>query len=163
MKELEKTVRLCMAQLRSIGIQCGTVRCWKINTRAKNRWGQCKCAAPGIYEISIAACLLEDAAPEQALRDTVVHELLHTVPGCMNHGKAWKQLAAQVNRSLPGYRIRRLTPREEKGAAQIPASPYLLECTGCGLQIPRQRMCKAVQEPGRYRCGKCGSPLVRKR
>ena len=55
MKDLEMLASECEADLSSINIQPGEVNQWLINTRAKNRWGQCKRCLPGIFDISISA------------------------------------------------------------------------------------------------------------
>ena len=82
MKDLEMLASECEADLSSINIQPGEVNQWLINTRAKNRWGQCKRCLPGIFDISISARLLQDSVSDQAAKNTIMHELLHTVKGC---------------------------------------------------------------------------------
>ena len=115
MKDLEMLASECEADLSSINIQPGEVSQWLINTRAKNRWGQCKRCLPGIFDISISARLLQDSVSDQAAKNTIMHELLHTVKGCYGHKGKWKDLALTVNRLLPQYTIKRTTSAEEKG------------------------------------------------
>ena len=79
MKNLQNLAAASEADLRSIGIRPGRVSAWRVNTRAKSRWGQCRELAPGCFEISIAARLLQDDVSDQAAKDTILHELLHTV------------------------------------------------------------------------------------
>ena len=164
MKSLMKIVERCMADLDSLSVAYGSVRSWRVNTRAKSRWGQCRQVAPGVFDISISALLLEETVADQAAMDTIVHELLHTVPGCTGHRGKWKQLAERVNRELPGYRIQRCTPAEEKGI-YLPETkrqyPYRLQCISCGKEILRQKLCPVVKAPYRYRCGLCGGKLKR--
>lgn len=80
MKDLNTYVVQCKQDLNLLGIPYGNVHRWEINTRAKSRWGLCKYLKGGDFVISIAQMLLEDGVDEQALKDTIVHELLHTVP-----------------------------------------------------------------------------------
>ena len=54
----------------------------RINTRAKRRLGCCIYNEKG-FLIEVSARVLEDPA---LLRQTLIHELLHTCPGCRNHG-----------------------------------------------------------------------------
>ncbi len=161
MKDLLQLAAICKAELESIGIRCGNVRSWQVNTRSNTRWGQCRQLASGVFEISIAACLLSDDVDIQKAKDTIVHELLHTLPGCMDHSTKWKAMAQKVNRSLPGYRIQRTTSREEKGITNSQESRYLLRCSGCGRETPRNRMSPLVQHPGSYRCAVCHGELIR--
>ncbi len=164
MKDLEQLVAECQAEMKSIGIQIGTVLEWEVNSRAKNRWGQCKQIQPGSYTISISSQLLQDDVSDVAVKETVIHELLHTVKGCHGHTGRWKQLAAKVNRLLPQYTIKRCSSSEEKGiqcAPQAVTYRYKLRCVRCGQEILRQKASSLVTHPERYRCAKCGGNLLR--
>ena len=68
MKDLNKLASECEQDLLSIGIQPGKVNRWIINTRAKCRWGLCKTVQPGLFDISIAARLLQDDIDDQAAK-----------------------------------------------------------------------------------------------
>jgi len=160
MKDLERLVAACKADLDSLGIPYGNVAKWEINTRAKHRWGRCVKTANGTYTISIAQRLLQDAVREQAAKDTIMHELLHTVNGCFRHTGKWKLLAGQVNRCLPQYTVKTTTSAEEKGIAQ-PEPKYIVKCLGCGQQCNRDRMTAFVRHPERYTCGICGKRFKR--
>ena len=160
MKDLEKLVAECKADLDSIGIRYGCVVRWEINTRAKRRWGQCEKLLGGFYAISISARLLQDDVNDMAVKNTILHELLHTVKGCHGHTGLWANLAAKVNRCLPQYTIQRRTDAEEKSVER--ADPrYVLKCTGCGKEYGRYRMTDFVRCPRSYRCGDCGGDFER--
>ena len=164
MKNLEELVSRCMKDLDSIGICYRPVRSWQINNRAKSRWGQCVSRAPGVFDISIAGVLLEESVSDQAVLNTIAHELLHTIAGCEGHRGAWKRLAEQVNESLPGYHITRCTTPEEKGVTMPERrvlERYVLQCTSCGAMIRRQKLCPVVKSPHRYRCAACGGKIKR--
>ena len=163
MKDLMKLVGECQRDLASLNIRTGKVRNWSVNTRAKARWGYCVKVAKGLFDIQIAASLLQDDVDEQAAKDTIVHELLHTLPGCFKHTGKWKQYANNINRLLPQYEIKRGSSYEEKGLEdprKNPEARYLLKCLKCGSEIGRQRMSAAVEHPEHYRC-KCGGRLTR--
>ena len=154
--------------LDAVGVKYRVVRCWSVNTRAKKRWGDCRAVGDGTFDIGISARLLADDVSEQALRDTIAHELLHTVDGCRGHTGLWKTLAERVTRELAGYSISRVTSAEEKGfqAEQSPAPKppvyrYALVCVRCGQTIRRQKASKVILYPQRYRCAKCGGKLRR--
>ena len=159
MKDLKKLVAECENDLLSIGIQPGTVNRWIINERFKCRWGQCKTVSPGLYDISIAEQLLHDEVDDQAAKDTILHELLHSVKGCRGHKGLWKELANKVNCMLPQYNIKRTNSSEEKGIVRT--SRYKLRCVKCGKEYHRERKCKLILHPEKYRCGICNSPLER--
>ena len=163
MKDLMKLVGESQRDLVSLSIRTGNVRNWSVNTRAKARWGYCVKVSKGLFDIQIAAALLQDDVDDQAVKDTIVHELLHTIPGCFKHTGKWKQYANTVNRLLPQYKIKRGSSYEEKGLEDLRPKPqcrYILKCLRCGSEIGRQRMSAAVEHPEHYRC-KCGGRLTR--
>lgn len=130
-----------------------------VNTRAKKRFGMCT-LTNGRYTIEISSKLL--TAPEMACRQTLAHELIHTCPGCGNHGSLFKKYAGIMNRRY-GYNIRRTNSNEEMGlsADTEPFSfRYILECQSCGAQIKRIRYSSLVSHPSRYTCV-CGGKLKR--
>ena len=57
------------------------------------------------YYIEISRYTLNN--PEKSIRNTLIHELLHTVPDGMRHTGAWKTWAKYVS-SKTGYTIQRL-------------------------------------------------------
>ena len=164
MLELKNIADECIAELKSMGIKCGKVRKWEINNRAKCRLGQCVRVSIGVFDISIAGFLLEDKTDILILKNTIIHELLHTVKGCFKHTGKWKLLAEEVNRNFPQYNIRRTFNREEIANLtdiKKPEYRYILKCKSCGLEIMRQRKTQAVTNYKNYRCGKCGGNLER--
>lgn len=129
----------------------------KINSRAKRRFGQCRKVPYGEYdyEIEINEALLK--ATKEKIMNTLVHEILHTCKGCMNHGKTWKAYAHEMNVKY-GYDISTTTSYEAIGIER-PAFKYTIECQGCGTLIGRQQRSKLVKQPYLYRC-KCGGKLA---
>lgn len=163
MKDLLKLADQCRNDLLSVGIRCGNVRSLSVNSRAKARWGLCKRIARNTFEIQIAESLLQDHVTDQAAKDTIAHELLHTVPGCLSHTGKWKQLADRVNRLLPQYQIKVKSSFEEKGLEDnrpVRECRYILKCQKCGREIHRQKKSMVVEHPEHYRCT-CGGRLVR--
>lgn len=163
MKALQELAAQCRAELASIQIPYGKVRIWSVNCRAKARWGLCKKLPDGTYEIEIAKALLQDDVDDIAVKNTVIHELLHTCPDCFKHTGRWKQYADKVNRLLPQYNIKRTTSAEEKGVEvrrKEPEYRYILRCNSCGNEIKRQKKTAVIDHPEHYRCT-CGGKLIR--
>ncbi len=124
------------------------------NSRAVKRFGLCR-KTGSVYVIELASRLA--FAPRNACMTTIAHELLHTCPGCDNHGTQWKRYAALMN-SAYGYNISRTSSCEALGIGDISKAKYTLVCKNCGSEIKRERMCPLVKHPQRYRC-KCGGKL----
>ena len=79
--------------------------------------------------------------------ETIIHEILHTCKGCMNHGKEWKRLANIVYQKS-GYRITTTSAREKFGLESTPAkvkNNYVFVCEDCGQVIRRDRFSKFCQ------------------
>lgn len=163
MKDLVTLARSCQRELAALRIPWGKVRNWSVNTRAKARWGLCTKVSRGVFDIQIAASLLDDAIDDQAVKDTIVHELLHTVPGCFKHTGKWKQYAELINKLMPHYRIKSRSSYADKGVEDLRSTPtyrYILKCEQCGREVRRQKKSAVVEYPENYRC-KCGGKLQR--
>ena len=125
-----------------------------INRRAKTRFGCCR-TKNGVHTIEIAAALL--SGEERFIRQTLAHEVLHTCPGCANHGPLWKSYAARMN-ALYGYDIRRTDSHEQLGLSDDRPVRWLVVCRSCGKELPRMKRSALVEHPERYRC-RCGGTL----
>lgn len=158
MEELDGLLGELWRQLRGLGVPVSEkVRPGvRVNSRAKRRLGCCFYNG-GEYTIEVAARLLGQPG---LLRETLVHELLHTCPGCRDHGERWKGYAGVVNEAW-GMDIQRTVKVEgEQGPLRREEVKYVLRCEACGKEIGRVRMCKVVKTPWRYRC-LCGGKLKR--
>lgn len=161
MKDFERLKKECMEEVADIGIEIGNIKEWKINTRARSMWGQCKKNTDGTYSIQIADRLLrDDRISEKACKETMIHELLHTCKEGMKHTGKWKVYAREMNEEY-GYNIKRTTSGNEKGIENYKpkslAVKYVFTCGGCGATIYRKRMSKFTKYYRNYRCTRCGA------
>ena len=167
MKNVEQLVRRAARELRDIGVDAGYIADITVDTRSKSRWGRCKKRWDAgrqceVFKLEISAMLLDDDVSYFATMDTVMHEVIHTCPGCFNHGAEFKRVAKMVNLAY-GYNVKRCTSAEEKNIQIEPrAYKYSLRCTKCGHVYRYKRATKLVQyiEHGdrrqyNYGCGVC--------
>lgn len=126
----------------------------RVNTRARTRFGCCR-RADGRYTIEVAAALLE--GDESAVCRVLAHEVLHTCPGCADHGPRWKRWAGIMSRQF-GYDIHRTDSHAALGLEDDRPVRWLVICRECGKSIPRMKRSAPVEHPERYRC-KCGGTL----
>lgn len=128
----------------------------RVNGRAKKRYGSCT-KRGRTFVIELSAFLA--GADERIVRTVLAHELLHTCPGCLNHGDKWKASAEKVRESL-GYAVTRTA--DYRLLPESPPAPpkYAVRCESCGTLITRQKMSPLIRYPGRYRC-RCGGRLRR--
>ena len=106
------------------------------------------------------------------MKNTIIHELLHTCKGCMKHTGEWKQLAEKVNRYY-GYNIKRCDSADEKGISEEQKEKiqkertatrkvkYIFKCTCCGQKVERCRESKFTKYPELYRCAVCHGKFER--
>ena len=76
------------------------------NETAKKRYGQCRRISPYHFEISINKLFAEICSINK-VKNTIVHEILHALPGGMTHKGDWARYAQTVNSKLPHYKITR--------------------------------------------------------
>lgn len=62
----------------------------------KTSWGKTRRTRYGTYSIEINPVYYTHAKSKQCLQ-TVLHELVHTVQGCFNHGSKWKSIINRIN------------------------------------------------------------------
>lgn len=125
-----------------------------VSTRMTSTLGSCRKTPFGGFEIRIAARVL--AAGEDAVKQVLCHEVLHTCRGCQNHGALWKRYAVMMEQAY-GYRIRRTVDPQDIGVT-APEPKYILQCQRCGNLYKRQRECSLTRRPWAYRC-RCGGAL----
>ena len=164
MKDLNKLYEECMEELTRINMDFSNkiVRV-SVNGRLRTTLGVCnRDRRTGKFTIDINPALLADNVNDMEVKDTIIHEMIHTCPGCFNHGYEWKRRADRVNRML-GYHVSRTASRADMEAANVKVKreefKYALECVECGSQYKYNRWGKALENPSRYRCGKCHGDL----
>ena len=159
MHDADALLARVIAQARALSIPVSPRICPRVrlNRRAATRFGCCLRQPDGSYLIELAQRLLE--APERSCLQTLAHEVLHTCPGCRNHGPRWKGYAGRMNAAY-GYEIARTGTCGQLGVEDIRAVRHLVVCVNCGRQFPRTRLSPLVAHPERYRCA-CGGPLRR--
>lgn len=165
-QELNKWLQEVIEQAKSINIKLGKINLVVDISRAKSWFGQCR-KRNGIYEIRISKF---HEGGENAIKETIAHEILHTCKDCMNHGSEWKRNAELMNKKY-GYHIQRVGGQyiNENGVLEnktitkeqsIYKNNYILKCEYCGTTWNRSRMSKFVLHPDWYSC-KCGGNIKR--
>ena len=87
-----------------------------------------------------------------------MHELIHCIPYCNNHGKEFKKYAKLINTKL-GYDITRVGNKKEDYQKsnieyeETENDKYKIECKQCGQVFYRKRLTKHFAL--KYRCGNC--------
>ena len=174
MRDLNEIANECIENLKWIGIECPHVESWTVNYRAK-RFGQCQ-KRNGKYYININYRLLDERCPLQSLRETIFHELVHTLPNCMNHGVNFKKYAELISDCFAveitrcntyehkyGEELAKECREQDKAKRQAKMKTYKIRCTRCGQICSYQRckMPKFYKYPSLYSHNKCGGIFER--
>ena len=158
--KLEKLYKECIQELNSIGINVPKNRIIevKINTRSKKRYGCCKKVSKEKFLIEVSEWVMD--LNEDIIKNTIMHELIHCMPRCNNHGEYFKKYAELINVKL-GYNISRTGNKERdfiKSNLEYIEKPvkfrYRIICENCNQSFLRQRIKRGFSR--KYRCGKCG-------
>lgn len=156
MRDLKAVYSECIAEVVNAGIVPGNIVSVTVNTRAVNRLGQCR-RRYNNYHINISSMLLSDSVPIEILKNTIIHEILHSCNGCMNHGETWLRLAAIMN--ARGYKVETTAKADTMQYIERPKAAYTIVCEHCGQTITRYRRSDLVKNISNYKCGACGGKL----
>lgn len=164
MKQLAELVAIAKEMLDDVGCPYRRFNI-KSSARLTKCWGNCRSRrdAEGRYfDIKISEILLKDDVDDYAPLNTVAHEIIHTVEGCLNHGLEWRFWAAKINERY-GLHIKRVTSAEEKGAAVMEwrstTWKYRAYCPECGREWRRNKICDIIRYAGNYHCPDCHCAL----
>lgn len=182
-QKLNKLFSECVMELKEIGIDILDVKQYgkieiSISRRNTKRYGCCKQEKPdnnyrtiskigrrrvvkyekfGIHKIEISKWVME--LDEDIIKNTIMHELIHCLPYCNNHGLEFKKYAKIINDSL-GYDISRVGDKKkdfeksDKEYNETKTYKYKIICKGCKQEFYRQRLKNNFIK--KYRCAKCG-------
>lgn len=186
-EKLNQIYYKCVQELKSIGIdilddkKIGTIEI-SISKRNNQRYGCCKQEEPdektktidkigkrkvirykkfNKHKIEISPWLLE--LNEEIIKNTIIHEIIHCIPNCNNHGEEFKKYAKYINNSL-GYNISRVGNKREDyaksniGYIERENYKYSIKCINCGQSFLRKRLTRNFTQ--KYRCGKCGAKFA---
>ena len=156
--KLNSLLQEAIKEVEAVGITTGEIDPDIELTRTTRVFGKCRLNNnDNTYTIYISKYFLNN--PTAEIKTVLVHEVLHTVEGCMNHANKWKMLADRMNNHY-GYNITRTSKYvlNSEEANQIKRQ-YTIRCQGCGQTIYRQKKSKLVTKLYLYRCGKCGGKL----
>lgn len=160
MKNLFKLFNECRAEITNCGYDTGYINSITSNARFTRRLGQTAINGYGRFEIEISNKVLTDDYPEIYTKEVILHELIHTLPGCFNHGDKFKAVARALNIRY-GYNISRVASGSAVACLAPQEHKYEIQCPVCGKIFYRDRMSDFVKNPQNYRHSDCGEKLVR--
>ncbi len=183
-EKLNKLYRECIKELNMVGIDILDEKYYgkidiSIAKRNNKRYGCCRQEEPdkrykaiikrgrrkiiryerfNRHHIEISKWVLE--LEDNIIKNTIIHELIHCIPYCNNHGIEFKKYAKLINNAY-GYDISRVGDKKkdyEKSNLEYNEGSkynYRVVCKGCKQEFYRQRINKDFVK--KYICGKCKS------
>ena len=106
-------------------------------TKTKTSLGKCTILCGGLFKISLSKYLLE--CDEKLIKETIIHELIHTLKGCFNHGYSFIRYANFV-KFKTGYNI--VIKNSNPQFGQKIQKKYKITCLDCGKVFYRHRLDK---------------------
>lgn len=155
-KELNIMLEEGIQMIEDAGIIVGNIKPKVIiNKRSKRSLGSCRyTGARNDFTIQISHRVLD--IEEDKVMDIVLHEILHSCPGCQNHGSIWQRHANTINNTY-GSNITITANIKDLGVKPIEAK-YILKCDNCDNTWKRHTRSKLVKYPEQYKCN-CGGHL----
>lgn len=173
----------CIKELNSIGINILDEKIFgkidiSISNRSSKNYGYCKQEEPNkkyisvrkynhrrvikyqkfnVHHIKINRWVLD--LDDKIIKNTIMHELIHCIPYCNDHGVEFKKYARYINEKL-GYNISRVGNKKEdynksnlEYIEEKEGYNYKIVCSKCGQTIFRKRLNRNFLR--KYRCGIC--------
>ena len=157
-EQVKKMVYSYREDMLSRGIKVGRI-CGVSFGKSTHTFGRCRCEGHDMYTI-----IINDLALHGDVISTIVHELIHTVEGCLNHGDKFHEIADICNKAY-GLDIGTYASKNEIEACReyrLKTAKYVVQCTKCSNTIFRSRNCDLIRYTNLYSCS-CGGNLKRVR
>ncbi|MBP3503351.1 MAG: SprT-like domain-containing protein [Clostridia bacterium] len=183
--KLQALFNECKTELKNIGIDLNNKIIGRITIniakRNCNRYGCCKQELPdesskyiekigrkyyvryAIFKkhtIEISKWVMD--LNNDIIKNTIMHEIIHCLPNCNNHGEEFKKYAQYINSKL-NYNISRVGDKKQDLAnSNIEIKKeyynYKIKCKNCDYFFYRKRLNTNFTK--KYRCGKCGGKFI---
>lgn len=132
-----------------------------INTKMTKTLGRCTeyhGREGSEYTIEINNNYLRTADSEN-VHATIMHEVIHSVDGCLNHGPKWKSIAKEVSKAYGFKNIERITYDNEYAKILEKGFRHYVKCPNCGKIWKFSKKDKRVKAVINHHahCGICGS------
>lgn len=113
------------------------------------------------YKISLSTYHLENG--EKAVLKTLLHEVIHTLDNCFNHGSKFQEVAKKANKvyetNIGTYGS--ISDGETLNKYNKNKYKYIVKCKNCGQTIKRKVKSKLIKNLSHYCCSSCGGDFER--
>lgn len=163
LEDVRREIHECANILSSIGYKDVEANRYNVafSKRLMNTYGRCKKVGRNMYTITINEPYLRIGSPEN-IHNTIMHEVIHSVQGCMNHGAKFKAVGRRVNENYKYTKIETYGHDEVylNSKEYLNKKKYKVVCNSCGKEWLYQKTSKVIKiildETGNS--GKCTCP-----
>lgn len=139
LEDIKSEVQECVMMLQSLGYTMAEKQyeVAYLSERTNKCFGRCKSLGNNRYLLSFNRKYLDVGDPKN-IHNTIMHEVIHSVNGCMNHQSLWKVVVARINSAF-GYSISRTTNDVAYAALYIKPKTvnYSVWCDNCHTRLAR--------------------------
>lgn len=162
-QDLERLFNECKKEILKVGIPLKDNITIELSDLGKRTFGRCR----NKREILISYWAFESLSKDK-IKNTIIHELLHTTDNTKGHCSKWKYYAGVMNREY-GYEIKvkgnikeefMSANKSETEMLDIMGYKYRITCKGCENSSYRHKMGDRIvsyYHKGYYTCRKCRS------
>lgn len=160
-KDILAEIEECRAILMSLGYTDVKYNTYHVefNDRALRTLGRCSYNSydPSHFTITVNRKFME-VVPSYGFHNMIMHEVIHSVNDCMNHGPMWQAVAECVNKHYQFTPITRTNSYEEyTNEVTAKAINYIIKCKKCGASwkyIRRPKVWDAcINGRAKHACG----------
>ena len=133
-------------------------------TRATSYWMQIQFnSSNDSFDLKIGSLfdkIQDENLKKERLISSCIHELIHTIPGCWNHGSKFKEIASSVNQTFPEYHVSTSTSVHSLINLEITkrVPRWQILCNSCNNSIMYTRRPKYIANfNDMYSCTICGN------
>ena len=162
MRDIKKEVNKCIRELQAIGYDVPPITEIKVSGHMTRTFGQCttRKSDTKYTKLTFAKFLADEKYPENDMKNTIIHELLHAIDRNTNgHNGRWSAMARDVSAKLPYGRIQQYCDNDKvKNRNMVkPMKRYAIRCKCCGkvTAVKGYRAPKWYTHVENYRCGLC--------
>ena len=162
-------IKQCIAKLNALNLPISNDILFKTNT-GFSKYGFCKKTPKG--ETAFVIAINKWFEDDLGLEETIMHELVHTIDGCYNHGAKFHKYAEMINQEynlniavIGNYKLNERAYKNKGSKRKVfetkdynPKTMVLMYCPGCNRQFAIKNT--AIKFNSRWVCKKCNKRLL---
>lgn len=137
-KGLDRLLQECKSDLKRIGVPISKyIQGGVFVNNCKSSLGRCRKFGVDMFQIQISKYLLK--CDKELIKNTIYHELIHSIPKCFNHGYNFCYYANMINKMLGANVV--IKNRDKQFGEQLQYK-YKITCKKCHAVFYRHKLPK---------------------